>query len=294
MNHQFVAAFAAVFFCVVACGQVFDSVDLTIRLRADSGVTSAAGQVSSWTDQKAPLAGFQNGSLPTQPKLELSGPGGAPYVHFGTDPGPDLNAGFLIEDRARSADALFSPAAATLFLVVRGHGESSPLSWSDGGGGAPQALYFQQQDASGSSLITFHHGDGAGTDIRTTANSFSDSWHVLTLQRDGSEGHIRVDGVPLLLEAGFDSFSSPVAGSLTPLYGIIGLGGQGGNPESGDSLDLAEVLHFKSALSGFEISQMEQSLGQTYNIAVVPEPSAWSLLAVSGLLVWGVGRRALK
>jgi hypothetical protein len=209
---------------------------------------------------------------------------------------PILTSSFLQDDRSRDASALFSSTQSTLFFVVRSQGQSTPISWADGAGGGPLSLALQEIGSSSSTLITFHDGDGGGSDIRATAPSFSGGWHLLTMERNGSTGQIRVDGAPLTLESGFNSFSSPVAvtGTLPLLFGGIGLGGPGGNPQLGDSLDLAGIFNYKSALSPSDVNQNEQALSAAYGIALVPEPLCGSVLAAVGLVLWGAHRRIQK
>lgn len=269
---------------------------LTISLEASAGVTAdGSGNLGGWTDQAATGSSFGAGSEPFPPTLTAGGPGGAPYIHFGaTSVGatpPNVNTGSLTDSSGRTSSTLFSSDQDTLFLVVRAEGQSSPLNWANGLGGGPLGLALQPNG--GATLITFHDGDGPSA-IRANAPSFAGSWHVLTLERNGDSGVIRVDGVSLSLQSGFDSFASTIGSSATGLYGLMGLGGPGGNPQLGDSLDLAALYNYKTALSGADVVATEEALGAEFGVTVVPEPSLWAWVTAVALGAFALVRRSSR
>jgi hypothetical protein len=227
---------------------------LLVWVRSDLSITMNGSTVSGWADMSGNGRDFAQATAADQPALTGAGLGGRSELSFDgssdTLDGADLYA--LLSD----------PADWTILLVVRGWswGRSSLLRSARGALGAPVGggswLYIGVTDEGGDGLgfgyYNSGHFVGSGDDSQAEGDAA-----IMVGVCDSGDITARINGA-----AGSTASGGPGLGSSAT---TLELGKGNANLEFWDGA-ISEVLIFDGALSGDETRQVEQYLGDRYNI----------------------------
>jgi hypothetical protein len=231
---------------------------LLVWVRADLGIGLNGSAVSTWADYSGEGNNFAQATASLQPAPTANGIGGRPGISFdGTSDqinGPSFHG------------MLSDPADWTLFVVGGGWtwGASVHAYYGRGMLGAPVlgSSYFYVG-------VTTEAGPGFGTgywDASAHRIGYEDSAAegqnvIVAGTSDGGEVTTRVNG-----SAGSTTSGATGAG-VNSLATLLQIGKGNGNLNYWDG-SISEVLVFDGTLSGEEINQVEQYLGDRYDIGV--------------------------
>jgi hypothetical protein len=253
----------------------------SLWLRADAGTTTSGSAVSAWADQSGNAFNVSNDILAQEPALVASSAtfNNQAVLHF------DGSTKYLYNLSVLGTD-LIGTDQSTIFIVqLNNGGQSAALAWNQVANTANQMAVNAPYDAK----IFFDHGSTVNAD---NPPGFVSNPHIVTLERNVSAGTIRVDGTPLTLTpstfttaidntgAGYLQVGGFNGAVLTPPGGFIPMNG-----------DIAEVLVFKTALSGADINTVENYLGGRYGISAVPEPSQYAAVFAGVCMIVGLALR---
>jgi uncharacterized repeat protein (TIGR01451 family) len=215
--------------------------------------------VSQWNDQSARSNHVNQTDVSRQPLWVTNALGGQPVIQFRDD--------WLVRSGVVGT-SLFSNTAATVFIVQKQLGSDSrttTLSWRTDSD--QRWMVHATYDDS----IAFQLGQpGSGGSVGVTQPSnWDDTWHVLAVRRDGSNGVIRVDGVSLTQTAVF------AANGDSSQTAVLHVGSDvWGNTFNGD---IAEIVAYDTALAETNVAFVESQLRSKYSLpfapAVVPDLS---------------------
>lgn len=242
------------------------------NLNGDGGLTNPldGGAVTAWSD----LSGNSRdlGTVRGTPLYQTSEAGinGKNYVEFDghNDDGDRLLTDTLTSEQMAGA----SGNTVSTFLLMRYNSGTRHWHW-DG---------TNTYGAEGDNRIDF-----GGQKIETWSTVLT-TWHVLEFQVDAAGSTVYIDGALVRTGPG----PTPLDGS-SPLY-------LGANHQTQSSVaanvDIAEMVHYNSALSDADRNQTGRFLADKYGITTtytIPEPSSFGLVAAfaCGLMIF---RRRLK
>lgn len=231
---------------------------LAVWVRADLSTTMNGSTVSGWADMSGEGNNFAQATASSQPSLTSGGLGGRAELSF--DGSADVLTGSSL------FGMLNDDADWTTVVVCRGwtwggstgHNTGRSVIGAPSGGGG----YFNQSilaEGSGGPGGGFYNGSAHATATAASAGDQGASiiWSMIN---DGGDLTIRVNGDSGTTVSG--------AGRLQSASTTLGIGhgtGSGASTAFWDG-DISEALIFDGTLSGDEIKQVEQYLGDRYNI----------------------------
>ena len=233
---------------------------LTLWLKADAGVTQdAKSGVVQWADQSSRSNHVEQPNADRRPLVLADGLNGLPVLQFRED---------WLARSGVLGHRLFGSNAATVFVVQRQLGSdtrTTTLAWR---GANEQRLYLH---ATYDDLLSFQVGNpSSGGSVATQQPpGWDDAWHVVSCQRDGTNGLIRVDGVTVTPPSAFTSVAT-VDQSADLIVGSDHFG----NTFNGE---IAEILVFNEALAETDRHAVEESLRTKWAVARAPAalPDLW-------------------
>lgn len=254
--------------------------DSTVWLRADVGVTTVDGKVTSWADQSGHGYNATQSTEIWQPSLITDGINGLPVIRFNdTHLLSTENISLTSTDFSVFIVAKVNSAADAyqyLLTYTDSPGKVTPVVdggfflYNGGNAGAGASLRMVRPGISDRS-VTVENWMGGNTpkigefDFSSTANSF-----------------LAVNGEKVGETA--SPFGTTLQIEKLHIGAEWGYNTESGQPRLGLRGDIAEILIYDRALTEAERYQVLNYLGDRYGIAVVPEPSIVGLLAITGAL----------
>lgn len=250
----------------ITLGDLPNSANVTLWLKADTGVSTDINGVTQWQDGSN--SGFHlSASGGPQPQLIANGqtvglPVNLPVVQF--DGVQDV-----LSRTGVDGTSLVSANSGAFFVVLKANSQDvkSILGWVDDN--APGNGYNNLVQVAENGSLIYLHGD-AGQDLISAPKpgDWATAWHVLSVTRTGSSGDIRVDGQSLSPSGSFNG-SGIFSANGTLAVGSLNAGENwGGN--------IAEILAYNSG--SIDVAGVENYLGTKYGLTPVPEPSEYAMI----------------
>lgn len=249
---------------LLGCGSLANA-QITFKASQTDGLTLGSGNnVASWSDVGTTYTLTPSGTAPTFTAGTAGLLNGQGFVSFNNSP---------LTEAGQILSPMVGATESAAFIVLRTtHQSKTILSWRQDGLPAGNWTSLYQASENGGSIFYVQgnaQGPTGGDLVSAPAPAWDTGFHVLSLIRNGSAGQIRFDGAPL---ATTGAFEGPIATGATGLLAI------GGLPAAGDAWagDIAEISVYNAVPT--DISAVEASLGQSYGLSVVPEPSEYAMI----------------
>jgi hypothetical protein len=223
---------------------------LKLWLRADAGVVSSAGAVSTWRDQSGSGTDASQATAASQPLLVASAVNGRPALRF--DGVNDfLTFGLPLEGSSAATLVLVSANSAARDGGANGVA-NAPLFWNETAPwGTVHLSPFQH-------VVKYRFGTGQSGNLPTYVRpaSVGAAFTLALAQKDGGSEWLYLNG----------QLVHSALGKLPTLRGIRPVGnlGRGYNDNTYFPGEIAEVLVYTRALTGSERAQVEQYLRDKY------------------------------
>ena len=221
-------------------------------LKADAGVETSDGKVTTWKDQSGNNRNASQGTAPDRPTLVASGLNGHPVLRF------DGNDGLTLGN----ISAAF-PSAATLFIVATINDDNYNLfttkSGADSHGGSDTWWRFSSIGTPAAYMAVFNPNRTYAVLEGRVPSSGS---HLFAVESSGSQWEMSIDGSG----GGANNSGSHRAGDE---YRI---GMPDNNPPTGEAAkflngDIAEIILFDRALTETERHQVGSYLSKKYGLS---------------------------
>jgi parallel beta-helix repeat protein len=233
--------------------------ELKLWLKADAGITEAAGRVSLWADQSGAGANASQPTAANQPLLIANAINGLPALAFD---GIDEFLTFAMDINNLSGMSVFLVSASTSSTQDGSwHGAThSPLFWNE-------TAYWSTVNMSPyQRVVKFRFGTGQANNMPsyTRPASIGSNFSVNSFVKNGATEYLYIDGASVLT----------ATGKLSPIRNVRTTGnlGRGHDNNTYFAGRIAEVLVYTRALSDGERQTVEQYLMQRYP-PVVPAPN---------------------
>ncbi len=253
---------------------------LLARFESDAGLQLNGSQVIAWEDQATGLGGANNatntGGNGTGPTLTANGINGFPTLNFNGST-QYLQIG---------GNAAFDTDTFTWIIVTqytRNTASTQTLlnsAYSTGAGAASNELW-GTETGKGDPLAYAHSASGSSN----ISAGFGSNNPMVLSGVWGSDDTLTqwINGRRSLTQTGADANPSGHLATQIGKPADISTSFFSGN--------ISEILIYDRSLSGVERQQVESFLGDKYNVAIVPEPSAVALLALAGAALMSNRRR---
>jgi hypothetical protein len=225
--------------------------DLKLWLKADQGVTHAAGQVSQWSDQSGVGNHAVQATAGKYPLLVTNAVNGLPAIQFD---GVDDFLAFNLDINTLSGMSVFLVSASTSSAQDGSwHGAThSPIFWNETSDWSTTHVSPYQR------VVKFRFGTGQGNNLPayTRPASIGSNFSVTAVVKNGATENLYVDGAAVMTATGK---LSPIRNTRT-----AGSLGRGYNDNTYFAGRIAEVLVFTRALTEAERTTVQQYLSQRY------------------------------
>jgi hypothetical protein len=252
-----------------------DSVNLTVWLSADNGVTTdGSGLVSDWENQGVLTSDATQATAASRPLYVASDPA------FNNQPSLSFDGS---NDILRLSDASLTGTASglTVFVVAqhRSAAASKGILGASNGDYGGSSQWFLMQSTSTSNMAEVHRNSSLTSTVNTG-----------TLDTTGHQYEMIYDGGAQTLTQTVDGASSSTSAAFANVsYSILDIGGfwhaptpPGSEFGAGD-VNIAEILVYNTALSSADQATVADYLNNKY--FPVPEPASLGLLAMGGLML---------
>ena len=204
---------------------------LTLWLRADLGVTNAAGKASAWADQSATASSFTQGTAGNQPVINASGINGKQTLTFTAASSTSMAT-------ATTIHSYLTAGAWTAFTVAKYTGATitQVSSWTN-----PRILIdtgLLWGLVASTTMSAAYNWDGADKSARPTYTGGTAYYQTAQLTGGNVTNAVGAGGT-----------TSTASGNLTTLTGTGSMGGAWDG-------EIGEIILYNRALSAGEISQV--------------------------------------